>query len=67
MQKILNWLFGFRSRVEIISNSNRQFGADPHYIRVRVTGHTGAPLTMLLTIEQYESAINRGVKNPEDN
>lgn len=60
---------GVKSRIymdEQVDNKDRRFGSETTYYPVYVTRADGEEVEALFTINQIESAILRGKKNPED-
>jgi hypothetical protein len=51
---------------EKVVNTERRFGAAPHYYPARVVFQDGNEAVAMFTLDQLQVAISRGRINPED-
>jgi hypothetical protein len=61
--KIINNVTNFGKSKEVF-NKNRKFGSNESYIHIKISNDGGTDL--LLTKDEYETAINRAKTNLED-
>lgn len=68
LRKFVAWLLSpiALSRVIRIPNRLRRVGSDPYYLRIDVCDQFGMHQILLLTEEQYSTALVRSQRNPED-
>jgi hypothetical protein len=67
MLKTILSFFGLTvtEKAKMVANTNRKFGADPHYWKVKFITNTSDDY-LLFTEEEIKIAFDRAKKNPED-